>query len=162
MVYTGNTKGGSITVLLTSCLTGLESAVWQLTTFCFYWQNRLIQTSQIGGQRYSDTSPFSIPWFYSIQRTSLFHFIFRRHEVKVHTTEKRRTCHVCGKVFSDAAAVKRHVKVSAGGVSLEAWDQCYKTFYGRKLQFLWLARAFIPGRFFQSTLLLVSKARSLP
>jgi len=26
-------------------------------------QNRLIQTSQTGGQRYSDTSPFSIPWF---------------------------------------------------------------------------------------------------
>ncbi len=30
--------------------------------FCFYLQNRLIQTSQTGGQRYSDTSPFSIPW----------------------------------------------------------------------------------------------------
>jgi hypothetical protein len=30
--------------------------------FCFYFQNRLIQTSQTGGQRYSDTSPFSIPW----------------------------------------------------------------------------------------------------
>ncbi len=29
--------------------------------FCFYLQNRLIQTSQTGGQRYSDTSPFSIP-----------------------------------------------------------------------------------------------------
>jgi len=28
----GNIKGGSITVPLTSCLTGLESAVWQLTT----------------------------------------------------------------------------------------------------------------------------------
>jgi hypothetical protein len=26
-VYTGNTKGGNITVPLTSCLTGLESAV---------------------------------------------------------------------------------------------------------------------------------------
>jgi hypothetical protein len=25
-------------------------------------QNRLIQSSQTGGQRYSDTSPFSIPW----------------------------------------------------------------------------------------------------
>jgi hypothetical protein len=25
--------------------------------FCFYLQNRLIQTSQIGGQLYSDTSP---------------------------------------------------------------------------------------------------------
>jgi len=25
--------------------------------FCFYLQNRLIQTSQTGGQLYSDTSP---------------------------------------------------------------------------------------------------------
>jgi hypothetical protein len=25
-------------------------------------QNRLIQTSKTGGQQYSDTSPFSIPW----------------------------------------------------------------------------------------------------
>jgi len=31
----GNTKVGSITVPLTSCLTGLESAVWQLTIFVF-------------------------------------------------------------------------------------------------------------------------------
>jgi hypothetical protein len=30
--------------------------------FCFYLQNRLIQTSETGGQWYSDTSPFSIPW----------------------------------------------------------------------------------------------------
>ncbi len=29
--------------------------------FCFYFQNRLIQTSETGGQWYSDTSPFSIP-----------------------------------------------------------------------------------------------------
>jgi hypothetical protein len=29
--------------------------------FCFYLQNRLIQTSQTGGQWYSDASPFSIP-----------------------------------------------------------------------------------------------------
>jgi hypothetical protein len=28
---------------------------------CFYLQNRLIQTSQTGGQWYIDTSPFSIP-----------------------------------------------------------------------------------------------------
>ncbi len=34
--------------------------------FCFYLQNRLIQTSQTGGQRYSDTSPFSIPWLHAI------------------------------------------------------------------------------------------------
>ncbi len=57
----GNTKRGSITVPLTSCFTGLDSAIWQLTFFCFYLQNRLIQTSQTGGQQYSDASPFSIP-----------------------------------------------------------------------------------------------------
>jgi hypothetical protein len=59
IVEAGNTKGGSITVPLTSCLTGLESAEWQLTIFL---QNRLVQTSQTGGKWYSDTSPFSIPW----------------------------------------------------------------------------------------------------
>jgi hypothetical protein len=30
--------------------------------FCFYLQNRLIQTSQKGGEWYSDISSFSIPW----------------------------------------------------------------------------------------------------
>jgi len=49
----GNTNGGSITVPLTSCLTDLESAVWQsqsfysmmtINNFCFYLPNRLIQT----------------------------------------------------------------------------------------------------------------------
>jgi hypothetical protein len=30
--------------------------------FCFYLQNRPIQTNQTGGQQYSDTSSFSIPW----------------------------------------------------------------------------------------------------
>jgi hypothetical protein len=32
--------------------------------FCFYLHYRLIQTSQTGGQWYSDTSLFSIPWSY--------------------------------------------------------------------------------------------------
>ncbi len=57
----GNIKGVSLIVPLTSCLTGLESAVWQLTIFVFIWKNRLIQTSQKGDKWYSDTSPFSIP-----------------------------------------------------------------------------------------------------
>ncbi len=34
-------------------------------SFCFHLQNRLIQTSQTGVQWYSDTSPFSIPWYYT-------------------------------------------------------------------------------------------------
>jgi hypothetical protein len=32
-----------------------------IDNFCFYWQNRLIQTSQTGGQWYSDTSPLVFP-----------------------------------------------------------------------------------------------------
>jgi hypothetical protein len=48
--------------------------------FCFYLQNRLIQTGQTG-QLYSDTSPFSVPWIeyeqgrrnvQSVKRASLF------------------------------------------------------------------------------------------
>jgi hypothetical protein len=38
-----------------------------IENFGFYLQSRLIQTSQIGGQWYSDTSPFSIPWFHFLQ-----------------------------------------------------------------------------------------------
>jgi hypothetical protein len=58
LVGARNTKGGSITVLLTSCLTGLESVY----NFHFYLRNRLIQAGQTGGQLYSDNSPFSVPW----------------------------------------------------------------------------------------------------
>jgi hypothetical protein len=35
----GNTKRGSITVMLTSCMTGLESAVMTTDNFCVYLQN---------------------------------------------------------------------------------------------------------------------------
>jgi len=57
-VQAGNTKGGSTIDLLfdwfgISCMTTGK--------FYFYLQNRLFQTSQTGGQWYSDTSPFSIP-----------------------------------------------------------------------------------------------------
>jgi hypothetical protein len=38
--------------------------------FCFYLQNRLIQTSRTGGQQYSDTSPFSIESLLHHQSTS--------------------------------------------------------------------------------------------
>ncbi len=51
----GNTKGGLLFDWFgISCMT--------TDNFCFYLRNRLIQTSQTGGQRYNDTSPFSIPW----------------------------------------------------------------------------------------------------
>jgi hypothetical protein len=57
-----NTKGGSITVPLTSCFDWFGISCMTTDNFCFYLQNRLIQTCQTGGQQYSDTSPFSIPW----------------------------------------------------------------------------------------------------
>ncbi len=36
--------------------------------FCFYLQNRLIQIRRTGGQWYSDTSSFSIPFIESVPR----------------------------------------------------------------------------------------------
>jgi len=59
----GNTKGGSITTvdllfdwLGISCMT--------TDSYCFYFQIRLIQTSQTGGQWYRDIFPLSIPWLF--------------------------------------------------------------------------------------------------
>jgi hypothetical protein len=43
--------------------------------FCFYLKNSLIQTKQTGGQWYSDTSPFSIPWFEQLQIYSLYSLV---------------------------------------------------------------------------------------
>jgi len=42
--------------------------------FCFYLQNGLIQTSQTGGQWYSDTSPFSIPWLDHPEKAAILSF----------------------------------------------------------------------------------------
>jgi len=58
----GNTKGGSITIPLTSFFDWFGISCMTTDNFCFYLQNRLIQTSQTGGQWYSDISPFGIPW----------------------------------------------------------------------------------------------------
>ncbi len=52
MPIPGNTKG-EVDWFGFSCIA--------TDNFCFYLQNRLIQTSQTGGEQYSDTSPFSIP-----------------------------------------------------------------------------------------------------
>ncbi len=60
--------------------------------FCFYLQNRLIQTSQTGGQWYSDASPFSIPWLKAVgheDRKQMFDFVMlfivsiSQHEINV-------------------------------------------------------------------------------
>ncbi len=58
----GNTKGGSMTVPLTSCLNGLELAVWQLTIFVFICKT---DVSKLVKQEVNGTvifPPFSIPW----------------------------------------------------------------------------------------------------
>ncbi len=54
-----NTKGGSITVLLTSCLTGLDKSALQIKTKIVSCHTAAC--CQTGGQPYSDTSPFSVP-----------------------------------------------------------------------------------------------------
>ncbi len=50
----------SITVPLTSCLTGLDQSSLKIKTKIVSCHTT--DASQTGGQQYSDTSPFSIPW----------------------------------------------------------------------------------------------------
>jgi hypothetical protein len=57
-----NTKGGSIHCTVDLLFDWFGISRMSTDNFCFYLQNRLIQTCQTGGQWYSDTSPFSIPW----------------------------------------------------------------------------------------------------
>jgi len=59
---TGNTKGEKHHCTIDLLFDWFGISCIKTDIFCFYLQNRLIQTSQTGGQWYSDTSPFSIPW----------------------------------------------------------------------------------------------------
>ncbi len=55
--YPGNTKGESITVWLTSCLTGFDWSVLQIKTKIVSCHAADPKTSQTGGQWYNNTSP---------------------------------------------------------------------------------------------------------
>ncbi len=57
-----NTKWGSITIPLISCLNGLALSFFANKNKNCQLSYSWFQTSQTGGQWYSDTSPFSIPW----------------------------------------------------------------------------------------------------
>jgi len=59
--HPGNTKGGKYHSTVDLLFDWFGISCMATDNFCFYLQNRLIQTSQTGGQWYSDTSPFSIP-----------------------------------------------------------------------------------------------------
>jgi hypothetical protein len=56
-----NTKGGKYHCTIDLLFHWFGFSCMATDNFCFYLQNRLIQTSQTGGQQYSDASPFSIP-----------------------------------------------------------------------------------------------------
>ncbi len=55
--------------------------------FCFYLQNRLIQTSQTGGQQYSDASPLSIPWLITVSQSHTHYVSVRRHNIQHNDTQ---------------------------------------------------------------------------
>ncbi len=59
----GILKGGKYHCTVDLLFDWLKISRITTDNFCFYLQNRLIQTNQTGGQQYSDTSPFSIPCF---------------------------------------------------------------------------------------------------
>jgi hypothetical protein len=57
----GNTKGGQYHCTVDLLFDWFGISCIASDDFCFYLQNRLIQTGQTGGQLYSDTSPFRVP-----------------------------------------------------------------------------------------------------
>jgi hypothetical protein len=59
----GNTKGGKYHCTFDLLFDWFGISCMTTDNCCLYLQNRLIQTSQTGGQPY--TSPFSIPWLRS-------------------------------------------------------------------------------------------------
>jgi hypothetical protein len=59
-LYPGNTKGGKYHCTVDLLFDWFGISCVATDNFCLYLQNRLIPTGQTGGQRYSDTSPFSI------------------------------------------------------------------------------------------------------
>jgi hypothetical protein len=60
-VETGNTKGGKYHCTIDLLFDRFGISCMTTEVFCYYLQNRLIQTSQTGGQWYSDTSPLVFP-----------------------------------------------------------------------------------------------------
>ncbi len=58
----GNTKGGKYHCTIDLLFGWFGITCMTADNVYFYLQNTLIQTSLTVGQRYIDTSPFSIPW----------------------------------------------------------------------------------------------------
>ena len=67
---------GSITVWLTSFLTGLESDVLLMFNQQHIWLFGQFQTSQIGGPPYSDTSPYKVSECYPIPHIYTQYFVW--------------------------------------------------------------------------------------
>jgi hypothetical protein len=63
-LYPWNTKGGKYHCMVDLLFDWSVISCLATDNFFFFLQNRLIQNSQTGGQWYSDTSPFRIPWLY--------------------------------------------------------------------------------------------------
>jgi len=64
-IYPGNTKG-EVSLYFRPLVWLLWNQLydnWQLTIFFVLIAKQTIQTGQTGGQLYSDTFPFSVPWF---------------------------------------------------------------------------------------------------
>ncbi len=71
--------------------------------FCFYLQNRLIHTSQAGGQWYSDTSLFRIPWSLLLNQKVVGCLAF---DIAVHCTVCPHPGHRTGPRMKDTSTEK--------------------------------------------------------
>ncbi len=151
----GNTKGGSITVPLTSCLTGLD---------CFVNKNKncqlsysWFQSSQTGGQWYTDTSHFSIPCKYPCFSLPTIHYLSQTEHYSAHITN---TCLHSPTIWDMYNKKDRFVMYGnwTGHVVSKCFSLLSVTFTGldKHASFLWNMHITYPGYKFTTFYLLLN------
>jgi hypothetical protein len=127
----GNTKGGKYHRTVDLLFDWFGISCMTTDNNCFYLQNRLIQTSQTGGQWYNDTSPFSIPCT-NITLTKISYTIDRLDQnTKSNNSLIARKKPLSSKRCSLTELTIRN-SFTKNWIS-NIWSQCYIPFYVRNL-----------------------------
>jgi hypothetical protein len=118
-----------------------------IDNFCFYLQNRLFQTSQTGGQEYHEGGA---PLVF-VDTT------YNNPALKYRAMLRRPTWQKRSSLFGQLVDEEKKVVAASAPVA-----NVIKIFTAVSYDFSLKARAFVPGKPFQTSLIFVGKARAYP
>jgi len=104
----GNTKGGKYSCTVDLLFDWFGISCMTIYYFCFYLQNWLIQTSQTGGQRYSDTSTLSIPWHVLLLHLAFATFLWKLPKRLNVQCNFLAHCHLADWLLADCRGTKNY------------------------------------------------------